>query len=102
MVMQTDFGSYDVKFQIDHYIADGSLAVCAWDTEGPVASITTCLNDMSLARDEAYIDTNNCPWAVAFLEQAGLAKLTGAQRTSGYCTYPLAKFDLEALKLETM
>lgn len=62
-----------------------------WD--GPIARVTTCLCDHSLAEDEAYVDTNNCPWAVALLEENGFAERTGRTRRSGYCEYPAMKFD---------
>lgn len=53
----------------------------------------SCLCDHSLAEDEAYVDTNNCPWAVALLEENGFAERTGRTRRSGYCKYPAMKFD---------
>jgi len=40
----------------------------------------------------AFIDTNNCPWATAFLEENGLAIPMGVGGQSGYCTYPLYAF----------
>ena len=66
--------------------------------EGPVARITVCLCDPTLAENEAYVDTNNCPWVVNFLETKGLAKSTGRMRRSGYCTYPAMKFDREKME----
>lgn len=50
------------------------------------------------AENEAYVDTNNCPWVVNFLETKGLAKSTGRMRRSGYCTYPAMKFDREKME----
>lgn len=52
----------------------------------------------TLAENEAYVDTNNCPWVVNFLETKGLAKSTGRMRRSGYCTYPAMKFDREKME----
>lgn len=40
----------------------------------------------------AFIDTNNFPEACKFLEQNGLAKPTGLEGRSGFCTYPLYEF----------
>ena len=70
------------------------FSLTIWNqNDGCVARVTTCLVDHSLREDEAYVDANNCPWAVAFLEKNGFAKRTGKKRRSGYCEYPLMKFD---------
>lgn len=72
----------------------GSVAVEIYNRwDGPIARVTTCLCDRSLAEDEAYVDTNNCPWAVELLEENGFAERTGRTRRSGYCEYPAMKFD---------
>ena len=77
---------------------DGSIAVEIFSRrEGPVARITVCLCDSALAENEAYVDTNNCPWVVDFLEAKGLAKSTGRTRRSGYCIYPAMEFDREKI-----
>ena len=75
-------------------VEDNSVAVEIYNRwDGPIARVTTCLCDHSLAEDEAYVDTNNCPWAVALLEENGFAERTGRTRRSGYCEYPAMKFD---------
>lgn len=56
------------------------------------------IDEMQQAEGEAYIDTNNCPWAVEFIEKEGLGKRTGRMGRSGYCTYPVVKFDMEKVK----
>ena len=47
--------------------------------------------------DEAYVDINNCPWALAFIQDNDLGKPTGMYGFSGYCCYPQYKFDLSKL-----
>lgn len=80
--------------RVERYWHDGSISLTIWNqNDGCVARVTTCLADHSLREDEAYVDANNCPWAVAFLEKNGFAKRTGKKRRSGYCEYPLMKFD---------
>ena len=64
--------------------------------DGKMVGIGT--HDSLLAENEAYVDTNNCPWVVNFLETKGLAKSTGRMRRSGYCTYPAMKFDREKME----
>ena len=99
MKMKTNFGTYDVELQVSRYRADGSIAISAFSpTEGPIATLTVCLADRSLDSDEAYIDTNNCPWAPDFLTENGFGRLTGSQRQSGFCVYPSMKFSNEIMR----
>ena len=99
MKINTLYMEYDgVQLQVGRYADDGSLAVQAWNpTEGPIATITKCLCDSSLADDESYVDTNNCPWAMGWLENEKLAVRTHKTRMSGFCEYPLMKFDMRKL-----
>ena len=46
-----------------------------------------------IPRNMAYIDTNNCPWAEEFLKDNNLAEDTGTTGLSGFCEYPLYKFN---------
>lgn len=100
MTLRTTFGIYaGVYLQVGKYQADDSVAIQAWNRQdGCIATLTVCLCDRSLGEGEAYIDTNNCPWAVDFIEQEGLGKRTGRTGKSGYCTYPVVKFDMEKVK----
>lgn len=95
----TEFTTYPgCHIQQERYQADGSLALELWNEEdGPIARLTTCLLDRNLAEDEAYIDLNNCPWAMPLIEKYGLGKPTGRIGHSGYCTYPVVKFDMDVL-----
>ena len=92
--VKTSYVTYtDCTLRVGQYQMDGSIAVEIFSRrEGPVARI-----DSSLAENEAYVDTNNCPWVVDFLEAKGLAKSTGRTRRSGYCIYPSMKFDREKM-----
>lgn len=69
-----------------------------WNEEdGPIARITVCIAGSGLAEDETVIDTNNCPWAMEFIEQHGFGQATGRMVRSGYCTYPVVKLDIEKI-----
>ena len=93
--VKTEYSEYkDCKLRVGKYVEDNSVAVEIYNRwDGPIARVTTYLCDHSLAEDEAYVDTNNCPWAVALLEENGFAERTGRTRRSGYCEYPAMKFD---------
>ena len=98
--VKTSFETYtDCILQVGRYQADDSLSVQLFSlTEGPIATLTVCLCDMSLRENESYVDTNNCPWVIDFLEGKGLAKSTGRIRLSGYCVYPAMEFNRGKMK----
>ncbi len=100
MTIRTEFRVYDgVYLKVGKYLADNSVAIEAWNRQnGPIATITVCLCDRSLGEGEAYIDTNNCPWAIGFIEHEGLGKRTGKMGRSGYCTYPVVRFDMQKVR----
>ena len=101
MTINTEHGTYENVFlRIGEYLADNSVAVQAWNREGAIASLTVCLRDKDLEEGEAYIDTNNCPWALDFIEKEGLGKRTGKIGKSGYCLYPVVEFDMNKLEKE--
>lgn len=85
------------------YDNNGSLAVYLFLDEDndyePYALLTVNLPESDNNKeDEAYLDTNNLPYAKTFVKKYGLAVPTGRVAYSGFCTYPLYKFDLERLK----
>lgn len=98
--IRTRFTSYKVDFlSTDTYLADGSPRITAWNMEdGPIATITVCLEGKGLAEGQAYVDTNNCPWAPEWIETNGLGTKTNVRARSGYCTYPLYQFDMEQIR----
>lgn len=63
----------------------------------PYATLTVNFGEFIGAKDCAYIDTNNCSFAYQLLAQ-GIARDTGLTKHSGFCTYPLWKFDADFLK----
>lgn len=100
LTLRTKYGTYtDCFLEVGRYQADNSLAVLLFSkSEGPVATLTVCLCDPHLRENESYVDTNNCPWVVDFLEAKRLAKLSDKVRLSGYYVYPLMEFDEEKMK----
>jgi hypothetical protein len=100
--IKTMYASYKVDFlSVDTYMADNSLAITAWSrTDGPIAHITVCLDANPMKENQAYVDTNNCPWAPAWIEENKLGTKTNWRGRSGYCTYPLYEFDMERIEEE--
>ena len=94
----TDFGTYDVNVHKTSYSNNGALAITLYSpTEGPFATLTVNLDGPKPPKGHAFVDTNNCPWAEAFIKEHGLGKPTGMVGYSGFCQYPLYEFDLSKL-----
>ena len=99
--IKTEYNSYTVDFlEVGRYVHDGSLAIRAWSMEdGPIATITVCIDGENPKPNEAFVDTNNCPWAPKWIEENVLGRPTGLIARSGYCDYPLYKFyDYQLMK----
>ena len=61
----------------------------------PFATLTVNLPDEPEPKaNQAYVDTNNCPWAMDFIKENNLGRDTGAVGFSGYCVYPLVEFNV--------
>lgn len=100
MKVKTDFAVYDECYlRVNKYCADDSVAIQIWNYEdGPIATLTTCLDDKNMKENEVYIDLNNCPWAVDFINEYNLGEYTGQMKQSGFCTYPKYKLDMNEIK----
>jgi len=100
LTLVTPFETYtDIQISVNHYQADGSLCVDLWNQEeGPIARLTTCLNKKGIEENMSYLDENNCPWSLDFIEHYGLGRNTGKVGFSGYCMYPLIEWDLTELE----
>ena len=92
--VKTSYATYDdCMLAVGRYQMDGSIAVeIVSKREGSQFDLTAKKEE-----DESYIDTNNCPWAVDFLQSKDLAKMAGKTRRSGCCVYPAMKFNRDKL-----
>ena len=84
-----------------------NLAIRIWTDEGePWASLTVNLCDgkssepliNTLGEEYAFVDVNNFPEAIDFINRYKLAEFAGVTKRSGYVDYPLYKFDLNRLE----
>ena len=94
----------DAYIVVDKYVADESvyLALYCKDDEDfvpypqPWCDITVCLPNEGLATENcAYVDVNNCPDIIGFIEENKLGEFMGVYGFSGWCSYPLYKFDMD-------
>ena len=86
---------YKVRPTIKTYSSNGTLAIELITDEGePFATLTVNLPDEAFVctGTRAFVDTNNCPWAVEMLRETGWGKPTGYYGHSGFCIYPLYEF----------
>lgn len=101
--VETEWATYpNCYFQVSRYKANDSLALQLWNEEdGPIARLTVCLPDAKYQPkpNEAYVDVNNCPWAMNFIKENDLGEDTGLVGFSGFCTYPLVAFDMDLLQM---
>jgi hypothetical protein len=63
----------------------------------PYCDVTVNLLD-TLPPYCAFVDINNMPELEDFLVKNKLAEFTGLEQKSGYCTYPLYRFDTERMR----
>lgn len=90
--------TYEVTIKKTEYSNNGSLAILLETTDyEPFGVITVNLPNSCASEEYQYVDTNNCPWAEKFIKDNGLGNPTGIMGYSGFCQYPLYRFNLEAL-----
>ena len=91
-IVSTPFGDEKVTIHIGKYASNSNTFIQLKCEDGePFAFLTTNF-EKRLPFDEAYVDTNNCPWAEQFIRKYGLGEQLNRFKLSGYCCYPLYKF----------
>ena len=95
----TSYGYTDeIEVVKTKYAYNDNLAIMLVCTSGePYGFLTVNLND-NLPEEYAYVDTNNMPNAETFIEENNLGTFAGRWAYSGYCRYPLYKFNLDSMK----
>lgn len=97
------FGTdYDIAFSVHNYVTNGNVAIKMWCKEDgafePYGNLTTNL-DVKLCGDYGYIDTNNLGMdTLEWAADNGLCEFHGQYGYSGFCRYPLVKFNLDKIK----
>lgn len=96
--LKTKYSTYhDVKLQVNNYSYGNNLALQLYDAYGePLCSMTTNFGK-DLPFGYSYVDTNNLPEIEEFIKEYGLGAPTGKFMQSGYCSYPLYKFNMGVL-----
>ena len=100
MIYKSRYEAYENCF-LKHigYYMDGSPAIEVWNAAvGLICRLTVCLCELTLAENESFADVNNNPYALDFVYEYGLGRVTGRFEPSGYCLYPSVVFDMEQVK----
>lgn len=96
MLLKTEYANYQVETKKAFY-GNGNLAVILENSDGfQIGKLTVNLG-LKLDDGYAYLDTNNLPEGEVFVKEYGLAEFTGKYGRSGYCEYPLYRFNMEKL-----
>lgn len=92
MIVRAWNKEYKVHIKKSTYANNSNLAIQLLedDTDEPFAILTVNLG--KTLPGYAYLDVNNCPWAIDFVEDNNLGEYTGYCRQSGFCEYPLYRF----------
>lgn len=89
------------------YVDNGRFAIqtLLYTSSGfePYANLTVNLVDEEIpsSNEEVFyqfVDTNNWPESEEFIKKADIGEKTGVVGHSGYCTYPLYKFDRKKIE----
>jgi len=94
--------NHKVTFETSRYCQNGNLCVklLCWDDgyPEPWSNLTVNLG-IALPSNMAFIDTNNNGEAIIdWLEKHNIGQLTGRVQTSGWCSYPEFKFNMDKIK----
>lgn len=89
--------TWRVELRKGEYNIGGGLAIEMITDEGEDFATLTVNLGFGAKEGCAFIDTNNCGWALDFLLENGIASDTGITQSSGFCIYPLYKFNKNIL-----
>ena len=90
---------FRVKAVKTSYLDSGSLAVFLITDEGEdFATLTVNLSSKKAYGNLAFVDTNNCDWAIDWLEKTEIARPISYWEQSGFCKYPLYEFNIDMLE----
>ncbi len=79
------------------YANNGHIYIGIENEEGPIANLTVNISGIeAYPQDCGAVDTNNFPEAVELIARLGIGTLVG-YGASGFCTYPIYRFDTEAV-----
>lgn len=100
VVVEPELGLYTAYDFVENKMPNLGIQFYSYDEDGyrePYATLTVNFGEFLGVKDCAYVDTNNNSFTDQLLAM-GFCQDTGLNKQSGFCTYPLWKFDSEFLK----
>lgn len=91
------YNGHELEIRKSTYISGGNLALILFEEGQVYATLTTNLG-RPLPENYAFVDPNNVPWVEDFIEEFQLGEPLGLSEVSGFCSYPLYRFDLSTIK----
>lgn len=100
--LATQWGSTEkVQLEINNYMNNNGLYLGLMGKEDdyfePYGDISVNLG-VKAPDYCAYVDLNNMPELVKFIEENDLGEFTGLTQRSGFCEYPLYMFNVDKLR----
>lgn len=95
--MKIKFNGEEFTIEVSHYFNNNNLALIMHGSEEPYAVITVNLGPL-FDPTMAFVDINKFPEAINIIKEYNLGEDTGITRVSGFCVYPLYKFNLEEVE----
>lgn len=97
--VQTQYEKYEnCVLSVGRYANNNHIALFVMSDKGPVAVLTVNIDRIeNFPEDCSCIDTNNFPEGMDLIEELGIGEPCGAL-ASGFCIYPIYKFNLEKIK----
>lgn len=108
LIFDMHFDKAECYIILNRYKADNTLAIDLVSVDGePITRLTTCANNgynvANLPDNFSFVDINNNPTAMNFIDEYKLGnpvRINGRMvaYASGFCEYPLYKFNLDELR----
>ena len=98
--MTINYQNRELHIVVSQYTSNDRLYVGFLEKDGEIyGDITVNLKESdNLPDDMAYVDVNNMFQITAIINNYRLGKYMGEVAKSGFCEYPLYKFDMEELR----
>ena len=91
-------GKVMLELEIASYMNNNRMYIGLIDEKGERFADMTVNIDSPCPDYCGYVDVNNCPELVDFIEKHELGEFTGLMGQSGFCSYPLYLFNVEKLR----
>jgi len=97
--VHTRYATYpDCSFSVNKYANNNHIAISIVSAEGPISNLTVNIDRIEkYPEDCSCVDTNNFPEGTELIKKLSIGKPCGIL-SSGYCVYPVYKFDIEKVK----